>query len=805
MARNLTEDEIENLLNFIKPNKSIPYESAFALSNLLKDRFRNQLVSQKIYPSLIPELKKQLETNYRNSLIQPGESVGILAAMSIGEKNTQSTLNSIDWAEKIIYSKNNNIIVEPIGKMIDNLLIKFKNNIENIEENRTEYLNLLEDKYFIPSCDENGNTNWYKIEAITKHLPVGKLVKVVTKSGRTVLATQSKSFLVWNTDEQKFLPTSGSDIKIGDLLPTTHYLPRLNIKTQTHFEYNDTKIILDEDLGFLIGIYLTGNYENHILDEKIKYRIDKLKDFYKIDINDFLDEITNSGTGIPYFSYNSSTEYINSLLSGIFINYFYNDNGLIMYTSYYEDIIYGILFLLNYHGIFGNFIKAEDNIVYKLEITKDGIETLEKILKNNSICTERKFDIYFDEVISINYVTGTTEYVYDLTVKNTRNFQLFNGLNVRDTFHKAGQSEKQVTVGVPRFNELLNATTKPKMVNCKIFFKEDNRTVQDLRENIGSKLVCLTLKDLAVEIKVIMNKKDESWYDLFKIVYNDKFSEYKDCLSIKLNSEIMYKYRINIQDIVNVIEEEYDDLHCVFSPIENAQLDIFVDVSNIQFSEEKLLFINPENANEIYIEECVQNILEKMVICGIPGIENIYYTNYIENGETIWYVETDGSNFPKLLGNSIIEMEKLQSNNVWDIFATLGIEAAREFLIQEFVSIMEGINLCHVKLLVDKMTYSGTISSISRYTLRKDESGPFSKASFEESMENFIKSSFQCDVEKTRGVSASIICGKRAKCGTGFMDLKIDLKKLAHTIPIVKDEIKEYKVLPKIKPHPVNL
>ena len=55
-----------------------------------------------------------------------------------------------------------------------------------------------------------------------------------------------------------------------------------------------------------------------------------------------------------------------------------------------------------------------------------------------------------------------------------------------------GQSEKTVTVGVPRFNELLNATRTPKMVNCKIFFNEGFESVQTLRDGINSNLVCLT-------------------------------------------------------------------------------------------------------------------------------------------------------------------------------------------------------------------------------------------------------------------------------------------------------------------------
>jgi DNA-directed RNA polymerase beta' subunit len=359
-----------------------------------------------------------------------------------------------------------------------------------------------------------------------------------------------------------------------------------------------------------------------------------------------------------------------------------------------------------------------------------------------------------------------------------------NTQSTLNTFHKSGQSDKAVTVGVPRFQELLSATKSPKIVNCKIFFNDNNKNIQDLRNKISHNLVCLTLKDLSTDISVEMNKENELWYDIFKILYNDKFTNYKHCISIKLNPKILFKYRINIEYIANVIETNYDDLSCVFSPYDSHKLDIFIDVSNIKFDEKRLLFVTEYNFEEIYIEECVQPILEKMIICGIPGINTIYYT--CEKDE--WFVETDGSNFKKLLGHPIIDMTRLQSNNVWDIYETLGIEAANQFLVDEFLSIMEGINLCHVKLLVEKMTYMGTISSISRYTLRKDESGPMSRASFEESVDNYLKSAFAGDVEKTKGVSASIICGKRARMGTGMIELKIDIKHLPNSTPIFKDK-----------------
>ena len=96
---------------------------------------------------------------------------------------------------------------------------------------------------------------------------------------------------------------------------------------------------------------------------------------------------------------------------------------------------------------FSSFVEASE----KLKITKTGIQSciygkqktsfgyiwkLEEQNKNDEDYLE-KYKTYFDKVTDIKYVKGSTEYVYDLTVEKTRNFQLFNGLNVRDTFHKA--------------------------------------------------------------------------------------------------------------------------------------------------------------------------------------------------------------------------------------------------------------------------------------------------------------------------------------------------------------------------------
>lgn len=348
-----------------------------------------------------------------------------------------------------------------------------------------------------------------------------------------------------------------------------------------------------------------------------------------------------------------------------------------------------------------------------------------------------------------------------------------------NTFHSAGISEKTMTEGVPRFQELLNATKNPHIVNHRIYFLKNNDTIQNLRAEAGHNIVGLTLKDLSTSISVCLDKEPEKWYDAYTIIYgNNSFAAHSNCISVKLNMNKLFEFKLTLRDIAEAIHCEYGDIHCVFSPPSMGIIDIYVDTDNIELPEDRILFVDSDNAVEIYMEECVQPVLEKMNICGISGISEVFYSCNDKTGE--WFVETNAvnnklNNFKALLSLPNVDMCRTVSNNVWDIYELLGIEAAREFLIEEFISIMEGINSVHAELLVDRMTHSGNISSISRYTLRKDESGPMGKASFEETMDNFLKAASQGDREPTRGVSASIIFGKRAQIGTGMSDLHLDI------------------------------
>lgn len=365
-----------------------------------------------------------------------------------------------------------------------------------------------------------------------------------------------------------------------------------------------------------------------------------------------------------------------------------------------------------------------------------------------------------------------------------------------NTFHKAGSSDKQPVVS--KFSELLNATNKPKAPSYLIYFKHGNTGVPELRKTVGHSIVQFTLKKVCRDWEICMNKSPEPWYDAFNVLYGGKEDFYTDCISVKIDMDILYEYRLTLKEIADTITSQYIDSEVLFSPDCYGQLDIYFDTSNIDLPEEKLIFVTKENAKEIYLEEVVQPMLEDLHICGISGITNMFF---VQEGKE-WLLETENSTektskkagtkivsgkekpleitkrFKVVLAHPDVDMTRTVSNNVWDIYHTFGIEAARQYMIDEYSKIMKGINTCHVMLLVDKMTFGGTISSISRYTMRREESGPFGKASFEETLDNFLTAGVYGQKEPTRGVSASIICGKRAPIGTGLCDLAVDINKL---------------------------
>jgi DNA-directed RNA polymerase beta' subunit len=189
----------------------------------------------------------------------------------------------------------------------------------------------------------------------------------------------------------------------------------------------------------------------------------------------------------------------------------------------------------------------------------------------------------------------------------------------------------------------------------------------------------------------------------------------------------------------------------------------------------------------IHMEDKVLPSILDIRVCGVEGVKDIFF----EKRKEEWIITTEGSNLYQLFANPLIDKTRSMSNDMWEIYEIFGIEAARQFLIEEYMDIVSSdgtfVNASNVELLVDIMVYTGTIISISRYGQKKVGCGPMAKASFEESLENFLKAGVNGEKESANGVSASIMLGKMPNIGTGVFDLLVDVPKLL-AMNIGKDE-----------------
>ena len=349
-----------------------------------------------------------------------------------------------------------------------------------------------------------------------------------------------------------------------------------------------------------------------------------------------------------------------------------------------------------------------------------------------------------------------------------------------NTFHKSGSGNRLVNVGVPRIEELLNTSHNQKVLNCKVFINSDATSLNEIRKKVKYKLVNINIVDVTKSYKIHINKEPEIWYESFYSIFGIPNNEiYKDCITLYIQMNILYEYKLSIRKVARIITDKYSDIYCIWSPTpidyknNIFQFDIFVKCDNIEVNETRYGNILIDDYKKIYLDEVVKPEIYNMKICGIDGIKEIYFNSDVN------IIDTNGGKLSDIMALDFVDKTNTVSNNIWDIYETLGIEAVRQYMIEEFSSLMVGINPSHIMLLVDKMIYKGKISSVSRYSMRNEELCTLSKASFEETLDNLVKAAVFGHIDKTTGVSASIICGKTSNVGSGLCELVFDIDKLS--------------------------
>jgi DNA-directed RNA polymerase II subunit RPB1 len=375
-----------------------------------------------------------------------------------------------------------------------------------------------------------------------------------------------------------------------------------------------------------------------------------------------------------------------------------------------------------------------------------------------------------------------------------------------NTFHLAGVASKSnVTRGVPRLKELLKVTQNPKATSLTIPLRSEYRESKEKAREVMQDLELTLLRDMTIKSAIFFDANDNTetvveedrellaFYNHFEdalfmeeggteegAAQREKWSRW--VLRLELDRQRMFDKNITMDDIAFVLRQKFGDgIHTIYSDFNSTKL-----VMRIRIPEGKAEGTDPASLDDLSQYKKFQNkLLNSVIIRGVPGIKAVTFRKgeerfELKDGEykpvTEYILDTDGSNFIDVMNHPAVEGRRLYSTHVHDVLPYLGIEAARNVLMNEMNSLFEeaGINYRHLGLLCDVMTRAGRLMSIDRYGINKMDIGPLAKASFEETERILLRAAVFGELDPITGVSASIMTGQPIRGGTSFSDILLD-------------------------------
>ena len=296
------------------------------------------------------------------------------------------------------------------------------------------------------------------------------------------------------------------------------------------------------------------------------------------------------------------------------------------------------------------------------------------------------------------------------------------------TFHYAGVAEINVTLGLPRLIEIVDARSIPSTPMMNIYLRDEYKVNADLAKEIANKIEITKLTDIA-DIEM----------DLINLI-----------IYIKPNKKTMDKKGLTLEEILERVKTVRKTDAC----IEKNAIKITLDDPGYK---------NLQNVNEN---------LKKLKIKGIDGIKRVIIRKESDEGYVIY---SEGSNLKEVLEIEGVYPYKTSTNDIHAVARELGIEAARNMIIQEAHNTLseQGLNvdLRHIMIVADVMTADGTVRAIGRHGVSGEKSSVLSRAAFEITVNHLLLASQRGEFDKLNGVAENIIVGQPVNLGTGAVEL----------------------------------
>jgi DNA-directed RNA polymerase subunit A" len=303
------------------------------------------------------------------------------------------------------------------------------------------------------------------------------------------------------------------------------------------------------------------------------------------------------------------------------------------------------------------------------------------------------------------------------------------------TFHFAGVAEMNVTMGLPRLIEIFDARKAISTPMMEIYFKKQYNKPEQIRK-------------FAAEIKETMMKD---------LIINIDVSLLEQTIRIKINEAILEDLDLKISDVAGIVK----------SKIKKFSVK----------SEDNRIELNyngkAEEIGDIYVAK------EKIKDIKVKGIKRIAQVLPVKREEK-FVVLTSGTNLKEILELKEVDASRTISNDIYEIYGVLGIEAARQAIIDEACKVIEAqglnIDLRHIMLVADTMCMGGNVKGITRYGVVSEKASVLARASFETPLRHLINAALIGEVDKLSSVVENVMVNQPVPLGTGLPGLVTKLK-----------------------------
>ena len=293
------------------------------------------------------------------------------------------------------------------------------------------------------------------------------------------------------------------------------------------------------------------------------------------------------------------------------------------------------------------------------------------------------------------------------------------------TFHYAGVAEMNVTLGLPRLIEIVDTRKTPSTPMMEIHLPKKTGNDRKEVERIASEIEITRMINIAEVETDITNMQ----------------------VVIRPDIKKLKKKGLGVKDIEKKLDEKGYEFE----------------------SDKKIITVSSEPSyRKLY---ALVGSIKNMKIKGIDGITRAIVKRELEG----YIIYTEGSNFAKVLGIEGIDKGNTITNSIDEIFGVLGVEAARNAIINEAKKTLEeqglSVDIRHLMLVGDLLTNKGSVESVGRHGISGKKSSVLARAAFEITVNHLLNAGIIGEKDVLAGVTENIIVGQPISLGTGAVQL----------------------------------